>query len=221
MELRTLEGAFQQNSIRDATSASTKKKQRNTTMNKSLSKTFGGVGYGAVAALLMFGTTAGACSLPGGMGLRPVNFADLSVKLGLPQPEAEARPADLGNSPASVVGLWQVTYSSGGAVVDMAFEVFHSDGTEMLNDITPPAEGNVCLGVWVQVEARNYRLNHPSWVFDANGNLTGTAVFDVHITMGEANTLSGTYSLTYYDTHGAKGTVYTGTLAATRVLPNY
>jgi hypothetical protein len=191
------------------------------TMNKSTSKTFGGFAYGAVAALLMFGTTAGACSLPGGTGLRPVNFADPSVRPGLPHTQDEARPADRGNGPASVEGLWQVTYSSSGAVVDMAFEVFHSDGTEMLNDITPPAEGNVCLGVWVQMDAKTYRLNHPSWTFDANGNLTGTAIFDVTIIMGSADTFSGTYSLTYYDTHGTKGMVYTGTLAATRVLPNY
>jgi hypothetical protein len=190
-------------------------------MHKTTWKTFGGAAYGAIATLLLFGATAGACSLPGGMGLRPVNFADPWVRLGLPHTQDEARPADRGNSPASVQGLWQVTYSSGGEAVDMAFEVFHSDGTEMLNDITAPAEGNVCLGVWVQTDAKTYRLTHPSWVFDANGNLTGTAIFDVTIVMGSADTFSGTYSLTYYDTHGTKGTVYTGTLTATRVLPNY
>jgi hypothetical protein len=169
----------------------------------------------------MFATSAHACSLPAGLGLRTVDFADPAIRLGVQPSQIEARQAQRGTSLASVQGLWQVTYSSGGAVVDMAFEVFHSDGTEMLNDITPPAEGNVCLGVWVQTDAKTYRLTHPSWVFDANGNLTGTAIFDVTITMGSADTFSGTYTLTYYDTHGTKGSVYTGTMTATRVQPNY
>ena len=192
-------------------------------MNESRLKTIGGLTLGALAVICLTpGTEAKACSLPNSIALRSANLPNSSLlKFVVPQ-DASGTPAQRGGgTPASVEGLWQVTYSSSGQIVDMAFEVFHSDGTEMLNDITPPAEGNVCLGVWVQTDAKTYRLTHPSWVFDASGNLTGTAVFDVHIAMGSADTFSGTYSLTYYDTHGTKGTVYTGTLAATRVLPNY
>jgi len=125
------------------------------------------------------------------------------------------------NGPASIVGLWQVTYTSGNTVTDMAFEVFHSDGTEMLNDVTAPAEGNVCLGVWTQTGETAYKLTHPSWTFDANGNLTGTAMFSVAITLTNADKFTGTYTLTEFDTSGNPDGVYNGTLAATRILPNY
>jgi hypothetical protein len=140
--------------------------------------------------------------------------ADLAVDL-------QAQRGTAANSIASVVGLWQVTYMSNGQVVDMAFEAFHSEGTEMINDITPPAEGNVCLGVWVQTGSTTYKLTHPSWAFDPTGNLTGTADLAVTITLGSADTFSGTYTLTYYDLVGTKGLVYTGTITATRILPNY
>jgi hypothetical protein len=191
-------------------------------MKKTLSKTIGGLAFGAVAAILMCGTNAGACSLPAGMGLRPVNFADPALKLGVASAPSEAPQAKRESaSSAGVVGLWQATYSSAGTVVDMAFEAFHSDGTEMLNDITPPAEGNVCLGVWVQESPRTFKLTHPSWTFDASGNLTGTATFQTTINLTSADTFSGTYTLTYYDTHGTQGSVYTGTMTATRILPQY
>jgi len=193
-------------------------------MNQSMTKTIGGVAFGALAALFTFGT-ANACSLPGDMGLRSVNFADPSVRIGVPHPGAamnERMQAKGGGSgPASVVGLWQVTYSSNGAVVDMAWEAFHSDGTESLIDVTAPAEGNSCLGVWVQMTPTSYKLTHPAWVFDASGNLTGTVWFDVTVNMTSANAFSGSFTLTYYDLHGTKGQVLGGTMAATRVVPNY
>src|SRR5579863_1508681 len=47
----------------------------------------------------------------------------------------------------SIVGLWNVTFLSGGQVVDVAFDAWHGDQTEILNDYTDPIEGNVCLGV--------------------------------------------------------------------------
>jgi hypothetical protein len=190
-------------------------------MKQTLSKTIGKAALGAFAVILTFGTNASACSLLSGAGLR-ANLADPSVRLALPHSQDEGLQAQRGaTSVASVAGLWQVTYSSGGAVVDMAFEVFHSDGTEMLNDITPPAEGNVCLGVWVQTGLTTYQLTHPSWTFDAAGNFTGTANFDATLTLGSADKFSGTYTLSYFDTNGNKGPVYTGTMTATRILPNY
>jgi hypothetical protein len=188
--------------------------------NVKLSKITGGAALGALAVFLTFGSSADACSLAGGSGLRPATLADPSLRIGVPQlrdnPEAHRA-----NTPASVEGLWQVTFSSDGAVVDMAFEVFHSDGTEMLNDITPPAEGNVCLGVWVQTGATSYKVTHPSWVFDAAGNLTGTAMFNATVTLGSADTFTGAYTLSYFDTRGTAGPVYTGTMTATRIQPNY
>jgi hypothetical protein len=91
----------------------------------------------------------------------------------------------------------------------------------MLNDVSPPAEGNVCLGVWTQTGGTAYKLTHPSWTFDSNGNLTGTAQFSVTITMTSADKFSGSYTLSYFDTTGLALGVYSGTLTAARILPNY
>jgi hypothetical protein len=192
-------------------------------MNESRLKTIGGLTLGALAVICLTpGTEAKACSLPNSIALRSANLPNSSLlKFVVPQ-DASGTPAQRGGgTPASVEGLWQVTYSSSGQIVDMAFEVFHSDGTEMLNDITPPAEGNVCLGVWTQTASTTYKLTHPSWLFDSNGNLTGTSLFNVTVALDSADKFTGTYTLNYYDSEGNLGPVYTGTMTATRIQSNY
>jgi hypothetical protein len=122
------------------------------------------------------------------------------------------------NSAQNLVGLWQVVYTSGGQVVDQAFEVWHSDGTEEILDITPPAEENACFGVWVQTNRNTVRLKHPTWTFDPNGNLTGTAILRETVTLerGE-NKFTGRYTLDYYDIMGNSTGHFTGDLQGTRI----
>ena len=201
-------------------------------MNQTRLKKVGGAVFGALAVIcLTFGTNAKACNVPG-IGLRSGYLPDPSIFLSsvAPPPDnsqdahASSVPSERTgdrNSPASIVGLWQVTYVSGNTVTDMAFEVFHSDGTEMLNDVSPPAEGNVCLGVWTQTASTTYKLTHPSWLFDSNGNLTGTSLFNVTVALDSADKFTGTYTLNYYDSEGNLGPVYTGTMTATRIQSNY
>jgi len=122
---------------------------------------------------------------------------------------------------SGIVGLWNVTFSSGGEIVDVAFDAWHSDGTEILNDYTNPIEGNVCLGVWEQTSARSFRLKHPSWVFDTKGTLLGTVVIREKVTLSpDSNSYKGTYRYDIYDTTGAFITELTGTLTATRIKPD-
>ena len=59
---------------------------------------------------------------------------------------------------ASIVGLWQVTFTSkgtsgipDGTVVDAGYATWHSDGTEIMNSGRPPITGSFCMGVWKQV----------------------------------------------------------------------
>ena len=127
-------------------------------------------------------------------------------------------PAPLVN----VVGLWKVTYYDGqGNVVDVAFEVWHSDFTEILNDYTPPAEGNVCLGTFAPAGIRSYRLTHPAWLFDSNGNLTGNEILHVSVTLDRtSSTMTGTYSIDFFDPAGnPQGSFTGGTLKGTRINP--
>jgi hypothetical protein len=143
---------------------------------------------------------------------------------------ADARAESLPSAPllpipalgsSAIVGLWNVTFTSGGEVVDVAFDAWHSDQTEILNDYTPPAEGNVCLGAWEQVGFNTYKLKHPSWSFDANGNLLGTVVIgEVVKVSADGNSFSGTYTYDIYDVSGDFLEEFTGTIKAARIRPS-
>jgi len=122
---------------------------------------------------------------------------------------------------AQIVGLWKATYTSGGQTADVGFEVWHSDGTEVYNDIAPPAEGNVCLGVWSQTGRSTFKLYHPAWTFDMNGNLTGTAIIRVNVTLNaNASKYSGTYTFDFFDNSGNSMGHYEGQVSATRITVN-
>jgi hypothetical protein len=125
------------------------------------------------------------------------------------------------NAPVSIVGLWHVTFHSGGQVVDVAFDAWHSDGTEILNDYTNPIEGNVCLGVWRQTGTRTYKLTHPSWSFDMNGNLQGIVWIREVVTVSpDGNSYSGSYKYDIYDTSNKFVEEFTGSIKASRIKPD-
>jgi hypothetical protein len=123
--------------------------------------------------------------------------------------------------PVSIVGLWQISFISGGQVVDAGFDAWHSDGTELLNDIPPPATGNVCIGVWTQTGKMTYKLKHPSWTFDLSGNLTGTAVIRETVTISSAgDKFNGTYTIDFYDNSGSSTGHFEGKVQASRIIPD-
>ena len=132
-------------------------------------------------------------------------------------PSAYPAPAAGG----SIVGLWKTTVTSQGQVIDQAFDLWNSDGTEILNDNPPPQTGNVCLGVYVKVGSV-YKLKHPSWIYDSNGNLTGTAVISEQVTVGpDGNTYKGIYIIDFYDLNGNHLGQSGGTVAATRIVVDF
>jgi hypothetical protein len=118
----------------------------------------------------------------------------------------------------SIVGLWQITFSVEGQVVDEGFDAWHSDSTEVLNDTPPPSTGNVCLGVWAQTTGNTFKLYHPSWTFDPAGNLNGTAIIRETVTLSSDNkTFTGTFSLDEYDLQNNLLFHVDGDIAATRI----
>jgi hypothetical protein len=135
--------------------------------------------------------------------------------------DAERPDSPSPNAAVSIVGFWNVTFLSGGEVVDVAFDAWHSDGTEILNDYTNPIEGNVCLGVWEQTGARTYKLKHPSWSFDSNGNLLGTVWIGETVTVSaDGNRYSGSYKYDIDDTSGIFIEELNGQIKATRIRPD-
>jgi len=154
-------------------------------------------------------------------------YTDLSRAMPAPVIAAAVAPANNAVSnvigpinTGSIVGLWNVTFTSGGETVDVAFDAWHSDGTEILNDYTNPIEGNVCLGVYEQTGPRTYVLKHPSWAFDTSGNLLGTVVIHEIVQLSnDCNSYHGSYKYDVYDTTGAFVVEYTGQVSATRIKP--
>jgi hypothetical protein len=121
---------------------------------------------------------------------------------------------------SSIVGLWYVAFSSQGQVIDQAFEQWHSDGTEILNDTSAPATDNVCLGVWEQTDSHHYKLNHPSWFFDLNGNLLGTVIIKETVRLSnDGRSFFGTSTADAYDTAGNFLGEDSGTVTGKRINP--
>jgi hypothetical protein len=174
----------------------------------------------AVAALCAQ-SAPGACSSLGGqivpgrvaaLQTPPVHEVDPS---GLPaeEPEHGRRPL--------MTGLWKTVFVSGGAVINLGFNTWHSDGTEWALDSTPrPALGNVCPGVWERIGHRTYATVHPAFNYDPSGvNVESIFIERLSVTISpDGNTFHGTFTWDSYDFEGnlLSGSV-AGTLTGTRI----
>jgi hypothetical protein len=100
---------------------------------------------------------------------------------------------------AVIVGLWKVTFTSGGQITDVGFDAWHSDGTETLNDVSPISR-NVCLGVWKQTGPRSFELKHMVLRFDPSGALIGTAILrEINTVNREGDAFTGTFTIEFLD----------------------
>ena len=123
------------------------------------------------------------------------------------------------NAPATMVGMWLTTFSSEGEIVDMGFDVWHSDGTQILNDSMAPAAGAVCLGIWKQTGDFTYELKHPTWAFDeTNENLIGVGYILEKVTLDSSGKFyKGTYSIEGFDLEGKHVFHFGGEISGERV----
>jgi hypothetical protein len=176
-----------------------------------------------LACLLVLPGSAHAC----GPQVSKDGFVPLAL---VPSPKAlagiaMATPAMTGEEgSASIVGLWYVTFVSGGQVFDTGYDQWHNDGTEILNDTAPPqpanGAGTVCLGVYKQTQPGSIKLKHPFWAFDASGNFAGNGVISETIALdSEGNAYHGSFSYKVYDPSGNLIFSTTGTLSAQRITP--
>ena len=138
--------------------------------------------------------------------------------------EEMPQPSETVQQHACLVGLWKVTFYSGGGVLFEGFDQRHSDGTEILNTNESPGAphgtGGVCLGMYKKIGPRTYKSTHPVWIFDGSGNLAATVVIRQKITVDKSgNTYSGSFSLLRYDLDGNPIGRVDGTLTATRITP--
>jgi len=184
------------------------------------------------AAVAAFSTglaaRADACQYSNRPVLSEATMAALAIRASAPAPAAWAAPMRSEEAKAkanvaaasSIVGLWKVTILVNRQPVDQAFEVFHSDGTEELIDQTPPAMGNVCLGVWEETGLRVYVLTHPAWLFDSTGNLTGSAMITATVVLAkDGDTFSGASTEDTFDLKGKQTSHSTANLEGVRIRP--
>ncbi len=119
----------------------------------------------------------------------------------------------------TIVGLWHVKFVSNGALYDEGFDQFHSDGLEILNDDgVPPAEGNICLGVFKKIGSRTYKVKHPAFVWDKTGMLIGTLIIRETITLDrDHDGYRGQFAFDFYDLLGNLTEEVTGDLSGERI----
>ena len=146
-----------------------------------------------------------------------LSLAVALVILGLAGAEASA------NEP--IVGLWQITVSAGGTVVDHVISGWTSDGLEFDQDIAPILSGYVCYGHWIKLKGHSYGLTHPFFDFNSSNGTwaTTSGYFDYTITVsndgktftGKENGVDGVPGPNPY---ASGGTPFRGlTLSATKI----
>jgi hypothetical protein len=145
----------------------------------------------------------------------------------LPLSQGSASDSTLENDPRSgdnqpsITGFWKTVYMSGGAVINVGFNVWHSDGTEWaLDSLSPPFQGNTCAGVWAQTGPRTYKTVHPAFNYDTAGlKVVGVFIERVEVILSaDGSRFQGTFTYDNYDFQGKllPGSV-AGALTATRI----
>lgn len=114
-----------------------------------------------------------------------------------------------------IVGLWLITYSYQGSVVDYVYSGWTSDGLEFDQDIASPMlTGYVCYGTWIKVGDHKYALTHP--YFDYNAGTITALPFNT-INLGTWDGTSGYFQ--YVLTVSEDGTTFTGVVNGTSEVP--
>lgn len=135
----------------------------------------------------------------------------------------ESETAD-GSEPL-IAGLWKTVFVSGGSVVTVGFDSWHSDGTEFAVDSLPVLAGTYCPGTWEKTARRTYSTVHPVYNYDPiTGNPNSVFIERVHITLSKDGTsFAGTFTWDCYDfsgnlqTSGPLACSIAGTLTGTRI----
>jgi hypothetical protein len=81
----------------------------------------------------------------------------------------------------SIVGLWHVVYTAKSAPpppafpptpfqFNQSFKTWQAGGTEFENAFLPPAGGNICYGVWKELDDGRVKLHHIGLMFGTEGN---------------------------------------------------
>ena len=101
----------------------------------------------------------------------------------------------------SIVGMWEVTFTSKGKPFDFGYSIWNSDGTEFLNSgARAPSTQNYCLGVWKQTKPDTYSLNHLALSYDTSGKLNARVRIREEVKLSaNGNSYSGVFAIDAFD----------------------
>ena len=157
----------------------TERNQTETTMATSIRSLFFGVAGLALAASVAPAAWAGCGE---GLVKAPASWQAPSSTASNPLLIRVGLPA----TAPSIVGMWAVTFHSGGHVIDFGYAQWHSDGTEiMFSGGRAPATGDVCMGVWAQ-DGATYNVNHFALGYDTSGTLNSKVNIKEQLTLSAA-----------------------------------
>ena len=169
-----------------------------TTTFKTVTTTIGLAVFAATFAPL---ATAGCGDIPGkppaSLRLQPPYLMQAAYR-----PARLVLASDKDPAGASIVGLWAVTFTVGGTMVDWGYAQWHSDGTEIMNSGgRAPATQNFCLGVWEKTGNSSYKLNHVALSYDAaTGALNGIVSVREWVTVDHTgNNYQGNFTIDVVD----------------------
>jgi hypothetical protein len=165
-----------------------------------------------MALAVLLAPRAKGCSSPNRLASSGFHPAPRVALTDPPEPPSGTLPS-LSDADPSPAGLWKTVFQSGGTVVMVGFDTWHSDGTELaLDGLFPPATGNVCPGVWIKTGPRTYATMHPAFEYDPAGiNVVAIFIERVQVTISQdGRTFQGTFT---WDSYTFDGNLMPGSLA--------
>jgi hypothetical protein len=171
------------------------------------------------------GAKAG-CAVPYKAGAAP------AIPFISPHSEGEGK----GHEHGTIVGLWHVLYTGesdtnfppGGPFPPTpflfveTFKTWHGDGTEFENAFLPPSGGNICFGVWKDLEHGSVKLHHIGLMFAGGAISNIFTVDETNTVASNGKTYIGTFHFKLFGPTNVYGTgtpilEVTGTTAGTRI----
>lgn len=187
-------------------------------------------GFGILITILL--TVANANAQCGGAAFDAMMAAASTggrSKVLQPRVERMTTPGVVGNDRVnpSIVGLWHIKFfvdTPGGPVmIQEAFQIWNTGGTEVHNPNVDPRGGSVCLGSWVQAAPLTFNLTHRVWLYDTLGHLHAIGHLTESLTLGDrGDTQGGTFTLQAFDPETGEplGNPAVGTVVGERISPN-
>ncbi len=88
-----------------------------------------------------------------------------------------------------------------------SYKTWHRDGTEFENAFLPPSAGNICFGVWKEIEDCHVKLHHIGLMFDSEGNISNVFTVDeIDAVARDGKTYAGTFDFKLFPPTDVYGT---------------